>query len=99
MTDQTPPPLLCGAEAIGKYIGRTTSQTFHLLRSGMLPATHVGRLYCACPRALDAFLRQSKPPAKPEPGAPPRPKRRYIRKKPKIAATIGDASAAQVAAE
>jgi hypothetical protein len=43
---------LWGAAAIGAEIDKTTSQTFHLLEAGHLPATKVGRQWVSTKRRL-----------------------------------------------
>jgi hypothetical protein len=46
-----------GAKAIGEVIGKPPTQTFHLLKTGQLPATKVGDSWCAYPSRLRARLR------------------------------------------
>ncbi|KQT53683.1 hypothetical protein ASG43_17760 [Aureimonas sp. Leaf454] len=46
--------LVWGADEIGKLIGRTRTQTFHLLASGEIPAKKVGGRWVA---KRDALLR------------------------------------------
>ncbi|PZO81763.1 MAG: hypothetical protein DI629_02650 [Mesorhizobium amorphae] len=48
--------LLWGAQEIGKMIGRTPTQTFHMLRSGKLPAKQVGERWVASKAKLIAFF-------------------------------------------
>jgi hypothetical protein len=43
---------LWGAAAIGAEIGKTESQTFHLLEAGHLPASKVGRQWASTKRRL-----------------------------------------------
>jgi hypothetical protein len=44
--------LIWGAAEIGKAIGRTRAQTYHLLEKGHLPAKNVGGRWVASLRAL-----------------------------------------------
>jgi hypothetical protein len=41
-----------GAAAIGKVINRSPRQTYHLLQTGQIPATQVGRQYVSTRRRL-----------------------------------------------
>ena len=43
---------LWGAAEIGAEINKTTSQTFHLLEAGHLPATKIGRQWATTRRRL-----------------------------------------------
>lgn len=54
--DETSPDLLWGAEEIGKVIGRSTTQTHYLLRTGKLPAKQVGDRWVASRAKLIAFF-------------------------------------------
>jgi hypothetical protein len=48
------PDQVWGAKAIGRVIGRTPAQTFHMLEKGHLPAQKIGRLWVASRRRLQA---------------------------------------------
>jgi hypothetical protein len=48
--------LLWGARAIGRAIGRTERQAFHLLETGQLPARKVGATWVAARPKLVEFL-------------------------------------------
>lgn len=46
-----------GARAIGKEIGRTERQVFHMLEKGLLPARKVGDVWVADANALHALIK------------------------------------------
>lgn len=49
--------LIWGIEGIGEVIGRTYSQTYHLVRAGKLPMVkQIGERYVASRRKLVAFF-------------------------------------------
>jgi len=49
--------LIWGVEAIGKLIGRSYQQTYHMIRSGQLPMVkQVGERYVASRSKLIAFF-------------------------------------------
>lgn len=49
--------LIWGVEAIGKLIGRSYQQTYHMIQSGHLPMVRqVGERYVASRRKLIAFF-------------------------------------------
>jgi hypothetical protein len=48
--------LIWGIENIGKLIGRSVPQTYHMLRSGKLPAKQVGERWVASRQKLIAFF-------------------------------------------
>jgi len=51
-----------GAEEMGRVIGRTTRQTYHLLEAGLLPAKKVGpKLWCASRKRLLQALTGEEP--------------------------------------
>jgi hypothetical protein len=68
MTQQTPSPdqggpdvssaldLIWGVAGIGKAIGRTPRQTFHMLENGRLPAKKIGGRWCASRQGLHKFF-------------------------------------------
>lgn len=57
MTDKSEPlELIWGIEEIGKVIGRTARQTYHMLVSGNLPAKQVGNRWVAERGKLIAFF-------------------------------------------
>jgi len=57
MSDKNEPlELIWGIEEIGKVIGRTSRQTYHMLVSGNLPAKQVGNRWVAERGKLVAFF-------------------------------------------
>jgi hypothetical protein len=57
MTQNNPPlELIWGIEEIGKVIGRTQRQTYHMLVTGNLPAKQVGNRWVAERGKLMAFF-------------------------------------------
>jgi hypothetical protein len=60
--------ILWGAKAIAKFIGKSTRATFHLLGTGKLPTTKVGRQHVGTKSKLRAAL-SGAPPASEKGGA------------------------------
>lgn len=57
MTDRDELDLIWGVGPIGKLIGRTYQQTYHMIQSGHLPMVkQVGERYVASRRKLVAFF-------------------------------------------
>ena len=56
--DEEPEPLdlLWGVDAIAKVIGRTYRQTYHMIRTGHLPAKQVGGRWVVSRAELEAFF-------------------------------------------
>jgi hypothetical protein len=48
--------LIWGIENIGRLIGRTVPQTYHMLRTGKLPAKQVGERWVASRQKLIDFF-------------------------------------------
>jgi hypothetical protein len=48
--------VIWGADEIGRVIGRTARQTFHLLETGCLPARKLGGRWCASRRKILAAV-------------------------------------------
>ncbi|MCO6386218.1 DNA-binding protein [Aliihoeflea sp. 40Bstr573] len=56
MQTETALDLVWGIEAIARLIGRTERQTYHMLRTGNLPAKQVGNRWVAERGKLVAFF-------------------------------------------
>lgn len=55
-SDETADDLVWGVAAIGKMIGRTYQQTYHMIRMGHLPAKQIGGRWVASRSKLIAAL-------------------------------------------
>lgn len=58
-TDTEPLDLVWGVEAIAELIGRTDRQTFHMCKTGALPAKKVGNRWVAKRDALTRFFEET----------------------------------------
>ena len=50
--------LVWGAEEIARIIGRTPQQVYHMLRTGKLPAKHIGERWVVSRQKLIEFCRE-----------------------------------------